>query len=226
MTMPIKNAATSRRVRDLTKNLAEDPSFRSWRDLPETFVHEAAELSVAAALELVACLWSLGDHRFLYAAIRVVGHHPAAQRAMRWKVLEPLGDQMEDWGAVDMFAALAGPAWRAGRISDARVMRWTRSKSRWWRRAALVCTISLNRRARGGTGDVPRTLAVCEALAADHDDMVAKGLSWALRDLIVHDRKAVERFLRVHENELPALVRREVRCKLETGRKSSPRRRR
>ncbi len=71
---------------------------------------------------------------------------------------------------------------------------------------------------------MPRTLAVCGPLAGDHDDMVAKGLSWALRELIVHDRGAVERFLTEHETRLPALVKREVRNKLMTGRKAPPRR--
>ena len=50
--------------------------------------------------------------------------------------------------------------------------------------------------------------------------MVAKGMSWALRDLIAHDRAAVERFLRKHDHHLPALVKREVRNKLTTGRKN------
>ncbi len=133
---------------------------------------------------------------------------------------------MDSWGSVDWFVDLAGPAWRAGQLSDTRVLRWTRSQSRWWRRAALVCTVSLNRKTWGGTGDTPRTLAVCEVLAGDRDDMVAKGLSWALRDLIAHDRRAVEQFLQKHEGELPALVKREVRSKLTTGRKNPPRKRR
>jgi 3-methyladenine DNA glycosylase AlkD len=207
----------------LAKSLAEDHDFRSWRDLPTGFVEEASMLPDDAALELCNRLWKLRDHRFLYAASVAIRRHPSATRKVRWKILEPLGNMMSDWGMVDMFASLAGPAWRAGQVSDARVLSWTRSKNRWWRRAALVCTVYLNRKARGGIGDTPRTLAVCEALAGDQDDMVAKGLSWALRDLIAHDRRAVERFIRAHEDHLPALVRREVRSKLTTGRKN-PRR--
>ena len=64
---------------------------------------------------------------------------------------------------------------------------------------------------------------ICEALAADRDDMVAKGLSWALRDLSKRDRAAVEIFLKIHESVLPARVKREVRNKLTTGLKN-PRR--
>ena len=73
----------------------------------------------------------------------------------------------------------------------------------------------LNLRAAGGTGDTPRTLAVCGLLAADRDDMVVKALSWALRELSVHDPAAVRAFLADHD--LAARVRREVTNKLQTG---------
>ena len=80
----------------------------------------------------------------------------------------------------------------------------------------------LNVRARGGRGAAGRTLAVCEILTADRDDMVEKGLSWALRELVVHDPDAVQAFLDEHDAELAARVRREVASKLETGRKNAP----
>ena len=215
----------SARVLQMAKQLAGNQGFRHYRDLPSSFVQEAATLSDDEVLELVVRLWELRDFRFLVAATTIIKRHPSAFRRVRWQVLEPIGNLMDSWGAVDMFATLAGPAWRARQVSDARVLRWTRSKNRWWRRAALVCTVFLNRKARGGTGDTPRTLAVCEVLAGDRDDMVAKGLSWALRDLIAHDREAVERFVQEHEGQLPALVKREVLSKLTTGRKNPARKR-
>jgi 3-methyladenine DNA glycosylase AlkD len=131
-----------------------------------------------------------------------------------------MGNQMSSWGDVDIFASLAGPAWRGGQISDRRVHRWARSPNRWWRRAALVCTVFLNRRSVGGRGDAARTLAVAEVLATDRDDMVVKGMSWALRELIPLDRRTVQRFLREHDDVLAARVRREVRSKLTTGLKN------
>ncbi len=98
-----------------------------------------------------------------------------------------------------------------------------RSHDRWWRRVALVSTVALNMRTYGGTGDAKRTLAVCQMLVADHDDMVVKALSWALRELVVHDAEVVARFVDTHANELAARVKREVRNKLETGLKSRKR---
>ena len=41
---------------------------------------------------------------------------------------------------------------------------WARSRDLWWRRAAMVSTVPLNNKARGGNGDVLRTLKVCKML--------------------------------------------------------------
>jgi 3-methyladenine DNA glycosylase AlkD len=87
-----------------------------------------------------------------------------------------------------------------------------------------VSTVALNVRARGGTGDPVRTMTICDALAADRDVMVTKGLSWALRALVPVAPASVRAFLAAHRDEVAALVRREVTNKLETGVKSGRRR--
>ena len=71
------------------------------------------------------------------------------------------------------------------------ILSWANSTDFWWRRAALVCTIALNKRSWDGHGDIHRTLKICRALATDKNDMVIKALSWALRELIPHDRESV-----------------------------------
>lgn len=78
-------------------------------------------------------------------------------------------------------------------------------------------------RSHGGYGDVSRTLAVCDLLADDGDDMLVKAMSWALRALVPHDPDAVREFLDANEDVLAARVKREVRHKLTTGLKT-PRR--
>lgn len=154
----------------------------------------------------------------------LLSRHRAAFASLTGKRIEALGKGNDNWASVDAFACMiAGPAWMRAQLSDAFVKRWSRSKDRWWRRTALVCTVPLNQRSKGGTGDTSRTLALCEALAADHDDMIVKAESWALRSLIEHDRQAVERFLGEHEDTLHKRVLREVRNKLRTGRKTPKR---
>jgi 3-methyladenine DNA glycosylase AlkD len=51
--------------------------------------------------------------------------------------------------------------------------------------------------------------------------MVVKAMSWALRMLVAWDRAAVETFLARHEDRLAARVKREVRTKLRTGKKTA-----
>lgn len=128
---------------------------------------------------------------------------------------------MTSWGDVDMFAYyLSGPAWRAGQISDSVVEEWARSQNRWWRRAALVSTVPLNSRARGGSGDARRTLRICELLVDDREETVVKALSWALRELGKRDEAAVKEFLLQHAARRAARVKREVSNKLSTGLKN------
>ncbi|HKE86087.1 MAG TPA: DNA alkylation repair protein [Vicinamibacterales bacterium] len=153
-------------------------------------------------------------------AFELLDGHDGARSRLRAATVEQMAVGLSDWGSVDLFGVtIAGPAWREGRISDRHVMRWARSKDRWRRRLSLVATVPLNSKARGGAGDSRRTLAVCRLLVGDGDDMVVKALSWALREFSKRDAESVRAFLRTEDTRLAARVRREVRAKLETGRK-------
>ena len=105
-------------------------------------------------------------------------------------------------------------------MPDSLILRWARSEDRWWRRAALVSTVPLNTKARGGVGDALRTLKICEALVDERDEMVVKALSWSLRELAKREPKSVREFLKKHKDVLGARVRREVNNKLDLGLKN------
>lgn len=151
----------------------------------------------------------------------LITSRPDALATLNRAQLERLGRGISSWDQVDCFACyLSGPAWREGYIEDQAIVQWARSKDRWWRRTALVSTVPLNVKARGGRGDSRRTLRICNLLIEDRDVMIVKALSWALRALVEHDPKAVRQFIRNNKARLPALVFREVRHKLLTGRKN------
>lgn len=171
---------------------------------------------------IMLALRLLDRHRFV--AYELVHYHRAALHSLGEHELELLGNGIAGWGAVDTFACyLSGPAWREQQVTDALIERWAHSPDRWWRRAALVSTVPLNLRARGGRGDTPRTLLICRLLVADRDDMIVKAMSWALRALGIHDPQAVRHFLAEYEGRLAPRVVREVQHKLTTGLKN-PRR--
>lgn|GEM_PF-6621154 len=53
---------------------------------------------------------------------------------------------------------------------------------------------------------MPRTPAICRLLAYDHEDRVGNAFSLALRELVIHDRRAVEGFLVEYHDVLGARV--------------------
>lgn len=160
-------------------------------------------------------------HGFRWQAYELIESHPGAFRRVGPAELEAFGQGINSWWLVDSFArTLSGPAWHKGQVPDALIHTWARSPDLWWRRAALVSTVAWNLRSKGGTGDVPRTLAACRLLVADHEDMVVKAMSWALRELVVHDPEAVRGFLKEHAGILAARVKREVQNKLNSGLKN------
>lgn len=154
-------------------------------------------------------------------AYELLEKNKKAREALTLKDLEDLRKGLDNWVSVDTYSGyLAGVAWREGNIPDEVIERWARSDNFWERRTAVVCTIALNQKARGGTGDVKKTLWICEMVAADKEDMVAKALSWALRELSKIDKEPVIEFMERYDGVLPSRVRREVKRKLETGKKN------
>lgn len=167
------------------------------------------------------------EHGCWSVAYELIAAHRGAFRLLGERELEELGQGLDSWWSVDSFArTLSGPAWREGLVGDGLILRWARSSDKWWRRVALVSTVALNVRSRGGKGDVSRTLWVCRLLVDDHEDMIEKALSWALRELVVHDAGAVRDFIAQYEARLGSRVKREVGNKLSTGLKSPRKKRR
>ena len=194
---------------------------QSIRCVRRDFSKEIRAAAASDVLQLGLQLLARGDFIRRFIAYELVAAHPEALGSLTTKTLEQFGAGLCSWETVDTFGLyLAGPAWREHQVPDSVIKGWARSKDRWWRRAALVATVPLNNKARGGTGDSPRTLMICAMLVADRDDMVEKALSWALRELVKRDANAAREFLGEHESLVGARVLREVRNKLTTGLKN------
>ena len=193
------------------------PSFRMIRSEWSKRLKDSPGSSIIALAKLLVPL-GFWERIFAY---EIIVHHKPALSALNQRDMASLGRGMKSWGEVDCFACyVAGPAWRQQNITDRLVRSWAGSPDRWWRRAALVSTVPLNNRARGGQGDVVRTLMLCRMLIRDRDDMVVKALSWALRELSKRDPRAVAAFLKRHDIDLAPRVKREVANKLKTGLKN------
>lgn len=198
-----------------------DLSAQPIRAVRRQFSRRLAKAEPSFVVEVGRRLLAHAGFQYRFVAYELISQHKQALRSLRKKELLQLANGLDSWVSVDTFALyLAGPCWREGQVPDRLIETWARSKDRWWRRAALVCTVALNSKARGGSGDTKRTLKICDMLVSDRDDMVVKAQSWALRELCRRDRRAVQKFLAEHESTLASRVLREVRNKLTTGLKN------
>ena len=181
---------------------------REWREKPPAFILEVA----GRVAQKPALRW---------ITFELIRFHRGAFQSLDEALVDAFSVGLDSWDSVDAFGrTLSGPAWVHGLIGDELIHRWARSPNLWLRRAALVSTVALNRPNEGGRIDAPRTLAVCERLAGDREDMVAKAMSWALRELGRQDPAPVRAFLATHDPDLAARVKREVAHKLRTGLKT------
>lgn len=154
-------------------------------------------------------------------AFELLSKNKNALLLIKLKDLEELGKNMDNWATTDCFSVMiSGWAWREKLISDSDVFNWLETGNLWWRRAAIVSTVALNLRSRGGKGDAARTLMICEKVINDREKLIVKALSWALRELSKSDKPAVEKFMEKYDSKIAPLARREIYTKLETGRKN------
>jgi 3-methyladenine DNA glycosylase AlkD len=197
------------------------PKTSTIRNVRRQFSKRLANAKPHFVLELALHLIELPGFEFRFIAYELVQQHRAALCNLDAAAMQKLGKGIDSWAAVDCFACyLAGPAWRERQIADSVVRRWSLSKDRWWRRAALVATVPLNNKTRGGSGDPARTLDICRLLIADRDPMVVKAMSWALRELAKRDARVVREFIRKERDELAPQILHEVNNKLATGLKN------
>lgn len=171
-------------------------------------------------LELAKELVQTNIFECQHIAFEYIGKDKSALKELTSEDIDDFCINLDNWISVDSFSAyLLGYAWRENKIPTAKVKSFYQSKDFWMRRVAIVATVALNQKARGGTGDAKRTLEICKLAVEDHHDMINKALSWALRELAKIEKEPVVEFVKRNENKLHPRVVREVKRKLETGRK-------
>ena len=126
-----------------------------------------------------------------------------------WERFDRWIDSLRNWAETDgLCIHLLAPILKGetGLIQDLRG--WTRSPSRWRRRAAAVALAPLARR-----GDhLEAAFDLCDRLAEDRDDMVEKAIGWLLKEASRTQPRPVVDFLLVN---LPRLSRTTVRYACE-----------
>lgn len=154
-------------------------------------------------------------------AFELLGRDKQLLNTLSYEDLTKLGQNLDNWASVDHYTVgIFGVLWGNGVVKDHHIESLLVSDHIWDRRVAVVSTVALNLKSRGGKGDTPRTLSVCARVVDERHPMIWKALSWALRELSKRDPGAVWSFLQKHEPRLSRQVLREVTHKLEFGTKN------
>ena len=186
------------------------------KEIGKQLKYQSADIVLSYSREII----ETGIFECRQIAYELIAGHKDTMKALGADDLEQLGAGMDNWASVDTFSVMvAGPTWRERRVPDELLIQWTQKDDIWWKRSSVVSTVALNSKARGGIGDPERTVMICTQVVGDHHPMIAKALSWSLRELSKRHRVVVETFLSTHAEDLAPLVIREVRRKIDTGRK-------
>jgi len=86
------------------------------------------------------------------------------------------------------------------------------------RRASIVFLCSpLSQFSDGELAEL--ALANVDKLKSEKEIIITRAISWVLRSMVKHHRKALEKYLKENEQTLPSIAVRETKIKLKTGKK-------
>lgn len=160
------------------------------RKLARRFSKPFCALSCREKANLVHRLLDYGSDEAAHLGVFLLGLSPAALKSVDVEVLDTMVGAFRGWSVTDAFCVEVLQPLLLRFTSDvlSLIAGWATAESRWKRRASVVIFV----RKVGASGDYTQHgLSACERLIADNDDLVRKGVGWALKDLMRGDRETV-----------------------------------
>lgn len=191
------------------------------RDLAKAWSREHKTVERQDLLALFEALWAGDSREELMLASELLQRYKRWIPQLEWAQFDRWRRRLDNWEVTDSLGQrILGP-WM---LSDpesrvAHLYELIQDEDVWSRRLALVTTTWLNR----GRKDISFpdvTLDLVDRVKGERHPMITKAVSWALRELTKKHPDVVARYLDANAEMLASHVVREVRSKLETGRKN------
>ena len=177
-------------------------SVPTMRAVLTAFAKDHRALRAAEVNSLAAALWAGPVFEEKSLGILLFSRYEQILDDDSWRLADEWVDAATGWGLSDALASgpIAGMVYaRPSRFRD--ILRWTRAKNIWRRRAS---TYALHRFVRAGELDKP--FEVLEKLLYDEEFWVRRAVGTWLRECWKKDRRRTEAFLRKHARGLPRIV--------------------
>lgn len=189
-------------------------------DIAKELKSDTKKWVIQDVIQLAKELVDTNIYECRFIAYKLICRNSKVLARMTVDDMESLRRGLDNWESVDCFAMqIAGILWSDGVITDKMVIAWAKSENLWERRLALAATVGLNMKTNGLMASPKKTIMVCNLLINDKADLVIKALSWAIRELAEVDKAAAKEYFKENQFKFPARVRREVKAKLESGKK-------
>jgi 3-methyladenine DNA glycosylase AlkD len=156
------------------------------------------DLSLEEAIELSGNLIRSGNSTIIHIGIHLLGLRREEFNPINFERFDEFLNYFVGWGNVDHFSAGKGSV--LGTILERYpdkvielLMKWNQSDNRWKRRASVVV---FTRRIAESGKFIDEALDLCENLIWDQEDLVRKGVGWALKDNMRVDKERVLKYVK------------------------------
>jgi len=163
--------------------VAYELKTEAWRAIMRGFRTRIQALSLDDRLDLAEMLFRQGEGWLGHSAIDVLALSVRELEPQNFERLNSMADDFTGWSHVDdVCMSVLQPLLLAHREATLALLeRWNRSPNRWKRRASVVAFV----RKVGESGlFTEEALGLCENLVRDPEDLVRKGVGWALKDVM------------------------------------------
>ncbi len=152
------------------------------------------ELRLEEGIALAGKLIRSGNSTLIHIGIHLLGLRRDELDPSHFRFFDEFLDSFVGWGNVDHFrSVLQSLLARHSAEVIGLLRKWNQSDNRWKRRASVV--VFTRRVAKGGRF-IDEALALCEKLIWDEEDLVRKGVGWALKDNMRADKERVLRYVK------------------------------
>jgi 3-methyladenine DNA glycosylase AlkD len=153
------------------------------------------ELKAREVFELATYLYSSHIAESMHAGNYLIGLHIKLITPQRLNFLDRIASYFNSWSIVDDFciSILQPVLLEYPKETIGLLKKWNKSKNMWKRRASVVAFV----RKIGESGKFTDiVLKLCNDLIWDKEDLVRKGVGWALKDSMRGSKKKVLRYVK------------------------------
>ncbi len=189
----------------------------------ELITEHKSDLTLDAAIPLLTALYAGETVEEPILAGLLLAKLPGLRQALSLEILEGWLDQLTGWVEVDSTCQSTFPPkelYQRWEDWSALLRRLNGSPNINKRRASLVLLIRTVRESDDPRG-IGLVFELTEPLKHERDKLITKAISWVLREGAKRHSEAVSGYVDAHARELASHIVREVRVKLETGKKKS-----